>query len=90
MDLFASSIDGETHNQPSPPVGASLNHHGFKIALSKGPGSTFRNVVFCSPQNTGRWAKSEDPVLPCVMHNLQDNLESMFSIFRFEIRTKWT
>jgi hypothetical protein len=36
----------------------------------------FRNVVFSILQNTGRWKKSKNPVILCVIHHRRNRLES--------------
>jgi hypothetical protein len=42
--------------------------------------SSFRNAVFSSTQNAGRWARCRTPVILSVIHNWQNPLDSSLSI----------
>jgi hypothetical protein len=52
------------------------NRVGFPPSPEDRSRSSLRNVVFSSLQNTGRWAKSENPVMLSVTHQHQNHLES--------------
>jgi hypothetical protein len=75
--LFSSSGEGETPTLLGSLERANLNHwtEGFPPSPEDGNRPSFRNVVFSSFWNTGRWTKSKNPVILNVIHHRQNPSE---------------
>jgi hypothetical protein len=73
MDLFQSSGKWEekTPTQLGPLERANLNHW----KPEDGNRSSFRNVVFSSLENTGRWKSKKKTVILCVIRHRQNPSE---------------